>query len=145
MSSPLTFSAACSQLGNAAYGVACAAWRAPFTGGKIRMVTLGVPVLFVTAATGAVTYAVMTTILSGVYIRCRRGARSVARYFEKKTVTPIYPPDRQQDQDRRVQRRQAEIPLDRSQEIERRDSVDEVQELIEFCASVSNPIAQINT
>ncbi|QVL57156.1 MAG: hypothetical protein KFB93_07180 [Simkaniaceae bacterium] len=124
MSSPLTFSAACSQLGNAAYGVACAAWRAPFTGGKIRMVTIGLPVLFVTAATGAVTYAVMTTILSGVYIRCRRGARSFARYFENRNVKPIVPESR--DQQRRTQRRHHAIPTASSpRELARQDRAEE--------------------
>ena len=66
MGSPLSFSAACGQLVNAGRGVVSAAWHAPFTGGKLRMVTVGLPVLFVTAATFAVIYTVMTTILEGV-------------------------------------------------------------------------------
>ncbi len=130
MGTPLSFSAACGQLGNAAYGVVSAAWRAPFTGGKLRMVTVGLPVLFVTAATGAVVYTVMTTILGAVYSKCKSGAHHIhKRFFENRTVRPIYP-DSPRDQERRVQRRQAEIPLDHSQEIERRGSVDEVQELV---------------
>lgn len=113
MSSPLTFSAACHQLGNAAYGVVNAAWRAPFTGGKLRMVTIGLPVLFVTAATGAVIYTVMTTILGTAYIRCRRGARSIGRYFENRSVKPIPPETR--NQEKGAQRRRTAIPLTSSQ------------------------------
>lgn len=129
MGTPLSFSAACGQLGNAAYGVVSAAWRAPFTGGKLRMVTVGLPVLFVTAATGAVIYTVMTTILGAVYSRCKGGANHIyKRFFENRTVRPIYP-DSPRDQERRVQRRQVDIPLDRSQEMERRDSIDVVEEV----------------
>jgi len=128
MGTPLSFSAACGQLGNAAYGVVSAAWRAPFTGGKLRMVTVGLPVLFVTAATGAVVYTVMTTILGAVYSKCKSGARSIGRYFENKSVRPIYP-DSPQDRERNVQRRQPEIPLDQSQLTERHDSLDEVLEV----------------
>lgn len=128
MGTPLSFSAACGQLGNAAYGVVSAAWRAPFTGGKLRMVTVGLPVLFVTAATGAVVYTVMTTILGAVYSKCRNGARSIGRYFENKSVKPIYP-DSPRDRERNVQRRNADIPLDQSQLTESRDSIDEVVEV----------------
>ncbi|MCP5504747.1 MAG: hypothetical protein H7A41_06310 [Chlamydiales bacterium] len=132
MGAPLSFSAACGQLGNAAYGVVSAAWRAPFTGGKIRMVTVGIPVLFVTAATGAVIYAVMTTILGAVYSKCRSGTHHIyKRFFENTTVRPIYP-NSPRDQDRRIQRSPVEIPLDQFHGIERRDSrdsFDEVQEV----------------
>ncbi|MDN3508605.1 MAG: hypothetical protein P0S93_01010 [Candidatus Neptunochlamydia sp.] len=131
MSTPLSFNAACRQLANAGYEVVSAAWRAPFTGGKIRMVAVGLPVLFVAAATGGVIYAVMITILRTACNKFRNGASHIyKKFFESRTITPIYPKD-PQDQEG-VQRRQVEIPLNQLSEMsesEHCDSVGETQKL----------------
>ena len=61
---PLSFSDACRQFGNATYHLAQSIWRAPFTGGPVRMVTIGLPVLFLTAGVGAIIYGIAKSIFS---------------------------------------------------------------------------------
>lgn len=128
MSAPLSFTAACSQLGNAAYNVVSAAWKASFSGGKVRIITVGFPVLFVTAGTGAAVFAVMTTVLGAAYRRCRNGARSAANYFRQRTITPIYPPRERAEESQRPQRPQHPIPTGSSQRPGQSESVEEVHE-----------------
>ena len=121
MSAPLSFSAACSQLVNAGCGVVSAAWRAPFTGGKLRMVTVGIPVLFATAGAGAAIYAVMRSMFSAVYSNATSYAQ---RFFQSRNVIPIYPSAPRQDSKREIPRAQVKIPPGHSQEDS--DRVDEV-------------------
>lgn len=63
MGTPISFSAALNQLGNGAYHLVQATWRAPFSGGRARMVSMGLPVLFLTAGVGAVIWGVASAIL----------------------------------------------------------------------------------
>lgn len=80
-STPLSFTAACSQLGSVGYNLVHAALRPLFTDGRIRMVTIGLPVLFLSAKTGAVIWGIARSIL-----------RSMGNAWARRSKTPPAPP-----------------------------------------------------
>lgn len=63
MATPISFSAALNQLGNGVYQLVQSTWRAPFTGGRVRMVILGLPVLFLIAGAGAIIWRIASAII----------------------------------------------------------------------------------
>lgn len=89
--SPISFSVALSQLGGATSNLLYATWRAPFTGGPVRMVTLGLPILFITAATGAVIFYVMSAILIGAKNKATRWVGSGFGFWSNRKIQLFHP------------------------------------------------------
>ena len=136
MNLPLSFSAACSQLGNATINMVQATWRAPFTGGKIRMVAIGLPVLFATTATGIMIYRLARSILRSLgtsWENCLNRPADPRIIYDVHYISPIpLPSDEQATEAKPLQALRIErIPLPEESAKERNAALIKLIQLVD--------------
>ncbi len=87
----IKFNAALKQFGHASLDLAWETLKYPFSGDWKRMVVTGLPLLFVTAGTGAVIYTVMTRSLRAVGDAFSSVSNKFFNFFSWRTVNPNPP------------------------------------------------------